>query len=358
MKYFNLSIDNMVEDTSGITAYITLKNPITYNLEIIKTDLSGNEITYKAVVRKINEIKHRNEIKLLEDETLSDEIVIAAGQTKTIDLNGKTLRLTKNSAKVFTNNGKLIIKNGTIEQESTEARGVVTNYGELVIENVKIKDAANVGGSTIGSDTGSKLTVKDTEITLTGEGSVAGIFSNGTTDIQNTKITSSQKLAYGVVVNGDATLENVTSIGYHGGLAINGGKALVKSGHYEATGDAYGIWVTNNSTTEVVIEDGTVKSANAQGLYTAVDDGRQDAGTVGITINGGNFSGKTGALKASFADSKYDPWDIAIKGGTFKDTDVTEYIDKTSILATIDYCKTTDFLNNPHITYRTMTSFC
>jgi len=314
-KYFSMKTANYGEGIYTVVVTDEGGNPAS-----IETELRYNELT---------SLNYKDSVTLTNDLAFDGTYTVEAGQTKVIDLNGKTLKLTKTSGKVFTNNGKLIIKNGTIEQEQLSARGIVTNYGELVIENVKIKDASNVGGSTIGSDTGSKLTVKDTEITLTGEGSVAGIFSNGTTEITNTKVTSSQKLAYAIVVNGDATLENVTAIGYHGGLSVNGGKALVKSGTYEATGDAYGIWVTNNSTTNVVIEDGTIKSANAQGLYTAVDDGRQDAGTVGITINGGNFSGKTGALKASFGNSQYNPWDIQIKGGIFKDTDVTQYIDKT-----------------------------
>ena len=315
---------NTTAGVIGQVKYITTAGKYVYEA----IDAVGNKtsVTIVKVDNELDYLQYVDSIKLTKDATLDKEITIAAGQTKVIDLNGKTLKLTKTSGKVFTNNGTLTIKNGTVEQEQLAARGIITNYGELVIENVKIKDASNVGGSTIGCDTGSKLTVKDTEITLTGEGSVAGIYSNGTTEITNTKVTSSQKLAYAIVVNGDATLENVTAIGYHGGLSVNGGKALVKSGTYEATGDAYGIWVTNNSTTNVVIEDGTIKSANAQGLYTAVDDGRQDAGTVGITINGGNFSGKTGALKASFGNSQYSPWDIQIKGGTFKDTDVSTYV--------------------------------
>jgi len=321
---------NTSTTTAGVTGqvkYITTAGEYVYEA----IDAVGNKTTV-TIVKVDNELDLLNEldsVTLTKDFTFDGTYTVEAGQTKVLDLGGKTLTLTKSSAKVITNYGKLTIKNGTIKNEQTSTRGIATNYGELIIEDLKIEDASNAGGSTIGSDTGSKLTIKDSEITLTGNTSVAGVYSNGTTEITNTKVTSSQKTAYAVVVNGDAVLENVTAIGYHGGLAVNGGKAHVKSGLYEATGDGYGIWMTNNSSTLVTVDDGTYKSANGYGAYTAMDDERQDAGTVGITINGGNFSGKLGGFKAEFKNSQYDPWDIQIKGGTFKDSDVTEYIDKT-----------------------------
>ena len=52
-KYFNMNIDNMVNNPSEITVNIVMKNPIKYNFEVVKTDLSGNEIEGNELQLKV-----------------------------------------------------------------------------------------------------------------------------------------------------------------------------------------------------------------------------------------------------------------------------------------------------------------
>lgn len=321
------------------------------NGEAVKVkDLSGNEITYKAVVRKINEIKHRNEIKLLEDETLSDEIVIAAGTTKTIDLNNHKLIVKNTNAdhsRMIKNYGKLIIKNGTLVNENYDSYGLVDNYatGELVIENVKVKDNGSYDGSSI-KNRGGNVTVTNSEFTIVsskGYGLITGadygnddeikygntaVYNEGTLTIKNTKITSDSERAYALnLISGTATVEDVNAKGNHGGLAVTGGTAVIKNMSYESDVH-YGIYVANNSTegTNITINGGKfIGQLEGMLLYNS-----GDKGDIQVTINGGEFISKTGkpALKVDKGTTTH-AMNVTIKGGTFKDTDVTEYIDET-----------------------------
>ena len=61
-KYFNLSIDNMEQNTSEITANVVLKNPLRYNLEVVKVDLNGNEISGDGLQMKVT--RNTDEAKL------------------------------------------------------------------------------------------------------------------------------------------------------------------------------------------------------------------------------------------------------------------------------------------------------
>lgn len=51
-QYFNFGIDNM-QNSNELIANITLKNPIKYDLAVIKTDLSGNEISGTGLQMKV-----------------------------------------------------------------------------------------------------------------------------------------------------------------------------------------------------------------------------------------------------------------------------------------------------------------
>lgn len=339
--------------TQGLSKLTVITKKFYYNTsnagEVVKVkDLSGQEYEIKVVVTKINEIKHRKEIKLLEDTVLDEEIIIAEGQVKTIDLNGKTLTI-KNptSARKIKNYGTLIIKNGKIVNESIESYGVVDNYstGNLTLSNVEVEDKGSYDGSSI-KNRGGNVTITNSEFTIIsskGYGLITGadygnddeikygntaVYNEGTLTIKNTKITSDSERAYALnLISGTATVEDVNAKGNHGGLAITGGTAVIKNMSYESDVH-YGIYVANNSTegTNVTINGGKfIGQLEGMLLYNS-----GDKGDIQVTINGGEFTSKTTAkaLRVEKGTSTHE-MNVTIKGGTFKDTDVTEYIDKT-----------------------------
>ena len=53
IEYFNVKIDNMQENPDEITAYISFRNPLKYDLEVVKTDLSGNELSGNNLELKV-----------------------------------------------------------------------------------------------------------------------------------------------------------------------------------------------------------------------------------------------------------------------------------------------------------------
>lgn len=337
--------------TQGLSKLTVITKKFYYNTsnagEVVKVkDLSGQEYEIKVVVTKINEIKHRKEIKLLEDTVLDEEIIIAEGQTKIIDLNGKTLTI-KNptSARKIKNSGTLIIKNGKIVNESIESYGVVDNYstGNLTLSNVEVEDKGSYNGSAI-KNRGGKVTITDSKFKIEsskgyytanpsdadiGDGKYgnAAVYSEGTLTIKDCEITSDSERNYTLIIkSGTAEIENVNAKGNHGGLNIDGGQATVNEFKYESDVH-YGIYIANNhaSGTNVTINGGKFIGQ----LNGILLDNELNLGDINVTINGGEFISKTGkpALKVDKGTTTH-AMNVTITGGTFKDTDVTDYIDK------------------------------
>ena len=337
--------------TAGVTGqvkYITTAGEYVYEA----IDAVGNK-TSVTIVKVDNELDLLNEldtVTLTKDLTLDELLTIAAGTTKTIDLNNHKLIVKNTNAdhsRMIKNYGKLIIKNGTLVNENYDSYGLVDNYatGELVIENVKVKDNGSYDGSSI-KNRGGNVTVTNSEFTIVsskGYGLITGaeygnddeikygntaVYNEGTLVIKNTKITSDSERAYALnLISGTATVEDVNAKGNHGGLAVTGGTAVIKNMSYESDVH-YGIYVANNSTegTNITINGGKfIGQLEGMLLYNS-----GDKGDIQVTINGGEFTSKTTAkaLRVEKGTSTHE-MNVTIKGGTFKDTDVTEYIDKT-----------------------------
>lgn len=319
---------------------------------VVVTDEGGNSTQIETELRynELTALNYRDSVTLTKDITLDELLTIAAGTTKTIDLNNHKLIVKNTNAdhsRMIKNYGKLIIKNGTLVNENYDSYGLVDNYatGELVIENVKVKDNGSYDGSSI-KNRGGNVTVTNSEFTIVsskGYGLITGaaygnddeikygntaVYNEGTLVIKNTKITSDSERAYALnLISGTATVEDVNAKGNHGGLAVTGGTAVIKNMSYESDVH-YGIYVANNSTegTNITINGGKfIGQLEGMLLYNS-----GDKGDIQVTINGGEFTSKTTAkaLRIAKGTSTHE-MNVTIKGGTFKDTDVTDYIDKT-----------------------------
>lgn len=93
---------------------------------------------YTRLVDALSEVKAGEKIKLLENKTETDTLILPTGTPEkpvTLDLNGKTLTTTQS----FINNGALLINgNGTL----TSSKSAILTYGDLIVSDVTINSSA------------------------------------------------------------------------------------------------------------------------------------------------------------------------------------------------------------------------
>ena len=275
---------------------------------------------------KIKAYELTNDLTLESD--ITDSITIPSGATVTIDLNGHSITNTSTSGgRKFINRGNLTIKgNGTITNlEGSTVYGLIDNYGTLTVEGGNFIDNGAGDGSSI-KNRGGVVIIKGGTFKSTASGTGnANIYSDGTLTIADgISFESKSERAYSVIVNtGTATIGDISVSGVHGGLGINGGTVTVNGGTYTAQ-NFYGVWITNNSDiTDVTINKGNF--TGKYGLYSSVDDGRQDQSDVGVVINGGKFIGREKSAIAMKSNNSTQAWNMSITGGLYS-TSVSGYV--------------------------------
>ena len=226
--------------------------------------------------------------------------------------------------------GKVVIENGTFVDYGQGGGATFKNRtvsldggetyltGELVIKSAKINVHATAGGNAC-VDSDGVLTVYDgvemaNDATDEVHGGYFGSYALTVRGGSATIGTTAGKVANPVKVNGN-----------RGGLAVNSGTVTVNNGVF--TGNLYyGMWITNNGG----ISDVTVKYAEVEGarygLYSTVDDGKQDLSDVGIVIEDGVYRGGTGAAVAVNGNKSEHSFGIAISGGEFNTVPDASYI--------------------------------
>lgn len=285
-------------------------------------------------------------------EATDAQIIVAAGKSVVLDLNGHTLSLLTNGARGMSNNGSLTITgNGTITDgpEITEAWGLIDNYGTLLIENGTFLDYGQGGGAALKNRPGASMTINNSEIHGYAEaGGNACVYSEGTlvvgdgvvmtnlatdemyTDAYNDSYFGAYAL---IVANGTATFGTtvgptdgqVLVDGNRGAVAVNGGALVVNNGAYYGR-KYYGMWITNNGNVSNVDIKYAESYGAKYGLYSSVDDGKQDLSDVGITIAGGKFAGGTKAAVAVNASKSEHSFGMAITGGEFSTEPDSSYL--------------------------------
>lgn len=272
---------------------------------------------------------------LEEDMTLSSQENIGADEDITINLNGHTLTIeTDFQSRAIINEGTLTIKNGKIKNTNTSSYGAIDNYGTLIVEDVVFEDNGMGNGATLKNRADGTMTIKNTTIRNDGVNlGNAAVASNGTLTIKNSEFTTASNRAYATIIfDGSADITNLTSMGTHGGLSVNSGTVVVNSGTFKSE-NYYGIWITNNGTlTDVTINDGKfIGNGSSVGkgyaLRAGIDDGKQDAGNVKITVNGGEFTSEASDAKAIYVTNATSThtWDISLKGGKYISSE-TDYV--------------------------------
>ena len=303
------------------------------NGNVVISDLAGN------TDKRYYSIENIADKMTIEDITnASEQIIISKDKKVILNLEGKNIDVNFiTEARHIKNEGTLIIRNGKITNNNTGyTYGLVDNYGTITLENVEIEDNGSGYNSTIRNRTDATMTLKNVTVKDTGtskDGNIPLVIDGGTITIENSKFETVATERYPVIINGgNVTINgNETNVkGIHGGLGVNAGKVKINGGTFDGD-NYYGIWITNNDNkTEVIINDGTF-IGGLNGLRGQVDDGKQDKGDVGITINGGNFSSKNASKAVVYVnkDGSIREWTTAIHAGTFS-TDVSTYLAETS----------------------------
>lgn len=266
-----------------------------------------------------------------------DYLDINKGWTVVLNLNGHTLTLRNDGQRGLINEGTLIITgDGVIKNgdELNRAYGLIDNYGTLTIKNGTFLDYGQGSGSAI-KNRGGAVTIESGKVHA--YGTAAGnacVYSDGTLNIHDGVVlendSTDEKLdgyygAYALIVNsGTATIGStagnasnpVRVNGNRGALGINSGVVTVNNGIYNGT-LWYGIWITNNGNRSDVTIKYAEASSNRYGVYSAVDDGKQDVSDATIMIEDGKYSGGTKAAVAVNKSGSEHSFGMSISGGEY-----------------------------------------
>lgn len=298
-------------------------------------------------------------------------VVVNAGKNITLDLGGNTL---EGSVRLF--NGRLTVKNGTIENKEGQAINVIcsrdandTEYSVLTVAKDAIIQASEGYGIIIREYGGTTLgygTVVNVEGTVNGVIWVMGNLGNAETSASAMKESRNApviNVKSSAVVNGYDS-PGIAQMGYitvnvEDGASITGCEAIgmkrgvlnINGGEFVATGEAKDPVDANNNGSEdsgaaisvssnynyaggieVNIADGTFKSKNQAAVYVghSAKDGVNKTFETGVTLNisGGSFSGNKTYGAVLIADRINGDADSytkkVISGGVF-DSNVQEY---------------------------------
>ena len=284
-------------------------------------------------------IAEGGEIVLSSDIVLSETLVIPAGKTVTLDLNGKKLSHADEANKYAINNlGTLTLKD-SVGTGSVDARGIYNGYGN---------GADNVATA--------KIIIQSGTYNAKGTNGGAAIFNYGIAEINggsftsiggyslNNQAGSSMTIADGVTANNGIYCSNANVTVNGGNISGNrSGCHVVYAWNAELTING-GTFYNNNSGNATIMSAGTTKCTITGGTF-GIEDGRVEgngntwtscltdtANTATMTVTGGIFNGgfrvQAGTTMTieggSFNDvggSKYNIYGtVSVKGGTFTDT--------------------------------------
>ena len=265
---------------------------------------------------------------------ITASITIPAGQTVTLNLNGKTLKNEAGKDTIYVEmGGKLIINGpGTVDNVS-HGRAAIFNNGTVILNGGIYTRSAEVGtGKDPNSDHGNSwyticnhgIMTVNPGVTVTNTGTFSSVFENGYYDYNGSNERSNYVSGTNHA-NPELTIYGGTFEG--GKITIkndNGGKMTIKDGTFTNKGNrvVYNVHVA-------VIEGGefncpTTYFGNHIAVHTDIDKTAGDQSTGNLTINGGNFDGKVAATETARA---------YITGGTFN-SDVTAYAGQDTLVVT------------------------
>ena len=228
---------------------------------------------YSTVTNAVEEATNGNTIELVQDTT--EDVVIPADKTVTLDLNGK--KLTNIRDNTITNHGKIEIIDKTgkgVVDNITNAKTAITNDGTVVLRGGTYtrsqeagKDKDNGGGNsyyTILNDNGGSLTIYD-GVTVYNKGHFSSMIRNGGTAGAESKL----YINGGTFSGGINTVKNDESgyLNISGGDFSNTTQFVVMNWHKaEISGDA--TFAVNDTAEAVLFTSSYGGAATTKGELT------------------------------------------------------------------------------------------
>lgn len=222
-------------------------------------------------------------IKLTASFQLTKSVEIPADKNVVLDLNGQSITVTKDESSgrslyAVYNNGTFTLRD-SVGTGSITARGIQNNEtGTMVIDSGKIVACDENGGACVWNL--GNVTVNGGYFTTTFVGTPSDTYGigclnnqpSGTALITGGEFIDVNRRTYSVSSTGHIEItpsagKSITISGAHGGLAIDAGTAIVNGGTFSST-DFYALYVSND------------------GVST-------DPNEAVVTVNGGDFTGKT-----------------------------------------------------------------
>lgn len=189
-----------------------------------------NQTQYQTIAEALESAQNGDTITLLEDVSLTDEVIIGKEKNIKINLNGKTLTSTSNNT--INNQGILTIKGTGIIKNEIENGIVIYNTGSLNMEDGVVTTAENGGKAISNNGDGSNYQGSDTN----------NVEKSGTVNIKSGKIVT----------------EGIGAIGLYN---ANNAKANISGGIFE----------TRNYASKAIYNDSELEIENAKVVVSDYD---------------------------------------------------------------------------------------
>ena len=234
-------VENTSENINNTETIDTNESNDNVLVELPKT-VQLNGTNYPSISEAIAAANKGETIKLLEDISLTDEVIIEEGKEVIINLNGKTLTSTSNNT--INNAGTLTITGAGIVRNEVENGNVIYNTGILNIENGVITTDKNGGKAVYNSSDYSKYDqVK--EVTVVGGEEKEELRNAITFNMKGGKIVTegigsigiyNAKNNRGVITGGIVEVRKSASTGIYNDSELEISDAKVVVADYDATG--------------------------------------------------------------------------------------------------------------------------
>ena len=257
-----------------------------------------NDTTYSTISEAIASANSGETIKILEDMSLSEEVIIETDKNIILDLNGKTI--TSTSSNTINNEGTLTITGNGIIKNEVENGVVIYNTGILNIENGVITTAANGGKAISNFGDGSNYS----------NGSANNVEEKGIINIKGGKVVT----------------EGIGAIGIYN---VNKSHAVITGGIFETRGYA-GKAIYNDAKLEVekakivVAEDDSIGIYNAENAKlclikdTEITIEAEQIENYELIKNTDQFKEELEQKKTSYGIYNNSKTDVVLESGTIK----------------------------------------
>ena len=296
-----------------------------------------NDVPFGSLQEAINTADNQT-ITLVGDVVLDTPLLVAQGNSVTIDLNGKTIYQTATSASeshliAVKSGGSLTIQNGTLSFAATTpdtqwggegqppypgyANNTITNQGTLVLENTTVENKTSKGGASyvIDNYAGANLIINEGTVLTQSGGDIAIRMFNGGSGAINVTINGGTISGYRAVWIQLAS--NTTSVAPIMNLTVNGGTLTSIDQTYNQAVYSYS-YGNDMQNVHINVTGGTFNGD------IALTGGANKTNLETLNISGGLFNGQWGFYSYGEDAKALDA--ITVTGGTFM-TDPSSYLD-------------------------------